>query len=333
MRLILLGPPGAGKGTQAQRLVAKHGIVQLSTGDMLRAAVAAGTPVGLKAKDIMAQGALVPDEMVCAIIADRIAEPDARNGFILDGFPRTVAQAEALDRLLAERGLELDAVIALKVDEDALAARVEKRVADMTARGEPVRPDDNPEALRKRLDAYRAQTAPLIDYYERRGALHTVDGMAPIEAVEREIAGILDAVSPPGIVQSAGAAVEAAGRAVRRRVRKAAGTVRKSLRRAVRTLAGRTSASPRPRSGSTGIRGKAKAKAPARKAKPPGRVSAARKSGRTKAAVRTKAAARSKTKVQGSKVRGRKVQRRAKGTAGRAAKARKTTGRRKAAKR
>lgn len=192
MRLILLGPPGAGKGTQAQRLVARYGLVQLSTGDMLRAAVAAGTPVGLKAKDLMAQGALVPDDVVCAIIADRIAEPDAHNGFILDGFPRTVGQAEALDAMLNERKLDLDAVIALKVDEDALLTRVEKRVAEMTARGEAVRADDNAEALKKRLDAYRAQTAPLIDYYGGKGTLSVIDGMAAIDAVERNIVDILD---------------------------------------------------------------------------------------------------------------------------------------------
>lgn len=195
MRLILLGPPGAGKGTQAQRLVARYGLVQLSTGDMLRAAVAAGTPVGLKAKDLMAQGALVPDDVVCAIIADRIAEPDAHNGFILDGFPRTVGQAEALDAMLKERELDLDAVIALKVDEHALLARVEKRVAEMTARGEAVRADDNAEALKKRLDAYRAQTAPLIDYYESKGILSMIDGMAAIDEVERAIAEILDSKS------------------------------------------------------------------------------------------------------------------------------------------
>ena len=178
MRLILLGPPGAGKGTQAQRLISKHGIVQLSTGDMLRAAVAAGTPVGQRAKAIMDRGELVPDEVVVAIIADRIDQSDAKNGFILDGFPRTVPQAEALDRLLAERSLKLDAVIELKVVEDILLKRIEKRVAEMTARGEKVRADDNPEVLKGRLTAYRAQTAPLSFYYASKGLLRSVDGMS-----------------------------------------------------------------------------------------------------------------------------------------------------------
>jgi len=193
MKLILLGPPGAGKGTQAQRLVEKHGIVQLSTGDMLRAAVKAGTPVGLKAKDVMARGELVSDEIVVGIIEDRIAEPDCRNGFILDGFPRTVAQAEALDAMLARHGLKLDGVIELKVDEGILVSRIEKRVAEMTARGETVRADDNAESLKKRLDAYRAQTAPVADYYASKGALKTVDGMAPIDDVTSAIAGLLAA--------------------------------------------------------------------------------------------------------------------------------------------
>ncbi len=191
MRLILLGPPGAGKGTQAQRLIAKHGIVQLSTGDMLRAAVAAGTPVGLRAKSIMDRGELVPDEVVVAIIADRIDQPDAKRGFVLDGFPRTVPQAQALDRLLAERGLKLDAVIELKVDEGILLQRIEKRVADMTARGEKVRADDNPEVLKGRLAAYRAQTAPLAGHYAEKGVLKSVDGMAPIDDVTAVIAGLL----------------------------------------------------------------------------------------------------------------------------------------------
>jgi len=187
MRLILLGPPGAGKGTQAQRLVEKYNIIQLSTGDMLRAAVAAGTPIGLKAKEIMARGELVPDDVVVGIVADRIDQPDARNGFILDGFPRTVAQAEALERMLERKGMTLDAVVELRVDEGILLDRVQRRVAQMQARGDAVRADDNPEALKKRLDAYRAQTAPLVDFYAGTKLLRTVDGMAPIEEVTSAI--------------------------------------------------------------------------------------------------------------------------------------------------
>ena len=183
MRLILLGPPGAGKGTQAQRLVQKHGIVQLSTGDMLRAAAAAKTPIGLKAKTLMDRGDLVPDDIVVGIIADRIEQSDAKNGFVLDGFPRTVPQAQALDKLLAERGLKLDGVIELKVDERILLERINTRVAQMQARGEKPRADDNAEAMKTRLAAYRAQTAPLADYYRGKGALKSVDGMAPIDAV------------------------------------------------------------------------------------------------------------------------------------------------------
>jgi adenylate kinase len=197
MRLILLGPPGAGKGTQAQRLVERHGLVQLSTGDMLRAAVAAGTPVGRKAKDIMDRGELVPDDVVVAIISDRIDQPDARRGFILDGFPRTVPQAEALDRILADKGLKLDAVIELKVDEGILASRVEKRVAEMLARGEAVRSDDNPEALKKRLASYRAQTEPLVAYYSGRGTLQSVDGMAAISDVAAAIEELLEPAPSP----------------------------------------------------------------------------------------------------------------------------------------
>jgi adenylate kinase len=193
MRLILLGPPGAGKGTQAQRLVSKYGIVQLSTGDMLRAAVAAGSPVGLRAKAIMDRGDLVPDEVVVAIIADRIGQPDAKAGFVLDGFPRTVPQAEALDRLLAERGMELDAVVELKVNEGILLERIKTRVAEMTARGEKVRADDNAEALKKRLDAYRIQTGPLSAYYAKTGQLRTVDGMAAIDEVTAQVDRVLGA--------------------------------------------------------------------------------------------------------------------------------------------
>jgi adenylate kinase len=191
MRLVLLGPPGAGKGTQAQRLVERHGIVQLSTGDMLRAAVKAGTPVGRKAEAIMKRGDLVPDEVVVPIVSDRIDQPDARKGFVLDGFPRTVPQAEALERLLAERGLRLDGVVELKVDEGALIKRLESRIAEMTARGQSVRADDNPEALKTRLVVYRAQTAPLIDYYGKKGALKSVDGMAPVGTVAEAISRAL----------------------------------------------------------------------------------------------------------------------------------------------
>src|SRR6476661_711004 len=187
MRLILLGPPGAGKGTQAQRLVAKHGIVQLSTGDMLRAAVKAGTPVGLTVKDIMDRGELCPDDIVVAIIADRIAQPDAKNGFILDGFPRTVHQAEALERMLHEKGLDLDGVVELQVDEGALIRRIESRIKETLERGEALRKDDDPEVLKTRLDAYRRQTAPLIEYYREKGQLRAVDGMRPIDEVTAAI--------------------------------------------------------------------------------------------------------------------------------------------------
>jgi adenylate kinase len=220
--LILLGPPGAGKGTQAQRLVSKHGIVQLSTGDMLRAAVAAGTPVGRKAKDLMERGALVPDEIVVAIIADRIKEKDAVKGFVLDGFPRTVPQAEALAKLLAERGLKLDAVIELKVDEGILIDRIAARAAEMTARGEKVRADDNPDVLKGRLEAYRAQTAPLASHYARKGALKTVDGMLPIEEVAAAIDRHLSGGKP--------APRRAAGRKPARRVAKPKGRVGKTAK-------------------------------------------------------------------------------------------------------
>lgn len=194
MKLVLLGPPGAGKGTQGDRLIERHGLTRLSTGDMLRAAVKAGTPVGLKAKDIMARGDLVPDDVVIAIIDDRLQEPDVKNGFILDGFPRTVGQAEALDKLLASKGIKLDAVVELKVNEGALLKRIETRIAEMTARGETVRADDNPEALKKRLDAYRAQTAPLSAYYAKQGSLQEIDGMLPIDAVSAEIEAKLKAL-------------------------------------------------------------------------------------------------------------------------------------------
>jgi adenylate kinase len=201
MRLILLGPPGAGKGTQAQHLVAKYGIVQLSTGDMLRAAVKAGTPVGLQAREIMARGALVPDDVVVRIVAQRIEEPDARKGFILDGFPRTVLQATALDRMLAEREIGLDAAIEIRVDEEALLKRIESRVAEMRARGETLRDDDDPRVLHRRLAAYREQTAPLVAYYSLQGVLHSVNGMAPIsevtDAIDRKLTKALAAKAAP----------------------------------------------------------------------------------------------------------------------------------------
>lgn len=192
MRLILLGPPGAGKGTQALKLVERHGIVQLSTGDMLRAAVKAETPVGLKAKEIMDRGDLVPDEVVVQIVSDRLDEPDCANGFILDGFPRTVPQAEALEKLLQTKHQELDVVIELAVDEGALLDRVKKRAAES---GGNVRSDDNAEALKKRLDVYREQTAPLAAFYRQKGLLKQVNGMAAIDAVASEIDQVLAATS------------------------------------------------------------------------------------------------------------------------------------------
>ena len=191
MRLILLGPPGAGKGTQATRLVEKFGIPQLSTGDMLRAAVKAGTPIGLQAKAVMDSGVLVSDEIVVGIVADRIDEPDAKNGFILDGFPRTIAQAEALDAMLAGKGLKLDAVIELNVDPAKLTERILRRAADTKAAGLPVRKDDDPEVFGTRLAAYRRDTAAVTPYYRQRDLLKVVDGMAPIGEVSSAIDAIL----------------------------------------------------------------------------------------------------------------------------------------------
>jgi adenylate kinase len=192
MRIILLGPPGAGKGTQSERIVQRFGIPQLSTGDMLRAAVAAGTPVGLEAKAVMESGGLVSDRIVVGIVADRIEEPDARRGFILDGFPRTVAQAEALGAMLAGKGLRLSTVVELKVDENALVGRIEKRAAETLARGQAVRKDDTPEVFKQRLEAYRAQTAPLSAYYAEKGMLDTIDGMQPIDKVTGDLMAVLE---------------------------------------------------------------------------------------------------------------------------------------------
>jgi adenylate kinase len=191
MRLILLGPPGAGKGTQAQRLVEKHGIPQLSTGDMLRAAVAAETPVGLKAKSVMESGGLVSDEIVVGIIADRIAEHDAKKGFILDGFPRTVAQAESLEKMMHSKGLKLDAVIDLIVDETKLVDRIVNRAAEAKAAGHAIRKDDDPEVFKTRLAAYHRDTAAVRPYYAAKGMVQSVDGMQPINTVTKAINAIL----------------------------------------------------------------------------------------------------------------------------------------------
>jgi adenylate kinase len=248
MRLILLGPPGSGKGTQAQRLVHRHGIVQLSTGEMLRAAVAAETPVGLKAKDLMASGALVPDEVVVGIISDRIDQPDAVKGFILDGFPRTVPQAEALDQLLKHKHLKLDAVIELRVNESALLQRVETRAAETRTRGEEVRVDDTPEVLTKRLAAYRSLTEPLIHYYSERRKLLTVDGMMTIEEVTREINRILTAIG--AVEHKASKTAAPAKRSAKARA-KAASTAGKGAKKAAKKAAksGSKSAVKKARSG------------------------------------------------------------------------------------
>jgi len=218
VNIILLGPPGAGKGTQAHKLVEQRGMVQLSTGDMLRAAVAAGTPVGLLAKAVMDAGDLVSDEIVNDILSDRLDQDDVRRGFILDGYPRTAAQAEALERLLAAKGMTLDHVIQLIVDEEALVDRISGRfscascgtgyhdryklpkvegVCDVCGSTEfKRRPDDNAQTVRNRLAEYHAKTAPILPYYEAKGLVRSVDGMAPIDEVEQAIAAILDG-SPP----------------------------------------------------------------------------------------------------------------------------------------
>ena len=196
MILILFGPPAAGKGTQAARLRERHRVAHLSTGDMLRAAIAQGTDVGKRAKAIMDKGDLVPDEVVVGIIGDRIKEPDCKQGFILDGFPRTVNQATALDTLLKGRKLAVDVVIVIEVDEAALIKRVENRAGEARAKGQPVRADDDPETFKKRLGVYRAETAPVLPYFEAQGKIRRVDGMKSIDEVTGQIEAVLKAAKP-----------------------------------------------------------------------------------------------------------------------------------------
>ena len=276
MRLILLGPPGSGKGTQAQRLIHRYGIVQLSTGEMLRAAVAAQTPVGLKAKDIMAAGGLVPDEVVIGIISDRLDQPDAAKGFILDGFPRTVPQAEALDALLKKKHLKLDAVIELRVNESALLERVERRAAETRSRGEEVRVDDTAEVLINRLASYRSMTEPLIHYYSERRKLLTVDGMMTIEHVTHEISRILaaiGAVEPKTPKKPARAAAKPAARKASKSAKKASGGAGKAARAGSRRAGAKKAAKKSPRRAVpnsrkwAGVKGRKSAKKAAKKAK------------------------------------------------------------------
>ena len=279
MRLILLGPPGSGKGTQAQRLIHRYGIVQLSTGEMLRAAVAAQTPVGIKAQGIMASGGLVPDDIVIGIISDRLDQPDAAKGFILDGFPRTVPQAEALDELLKKKQIKLDAVIELRVNESALLQRVETRVAEMRARGEEVRVDDTPEVLTKRLASYRALTEPLIHYYSDRRKLLTVDGMMTIEHVTEEINRILEAI---GAVENK--TPKTAGKA-----RKPAKKAAKAARRASGSVRGTGRAAKKAAKGAGKAAGKARKPASRGAKKPSRKVSAGSRkptAGRSRKAVK-----------------------------------------------
>jgi adenylate kinase len=283
MRLILLGPPGSGKGTQAQRLVQRYGIVQLSTGEMLRAAVAAQTPVGLKAKDIMASGGLVPDDIVVGIISERLDQPDAKKGFILDGFPRTVPQAEALDELLKKKHMKLDAVVELRVNESALLQRVETRVAEMRARGEEVRIDDTQEVLTKRLASYRSQTEPLIHYYSERRKLLTVDGMMTIEHVTREINRILAAIGAveakaakkageaKRIAQSTKHGVKSRAKPMAAKASKAAGASRKTAK------ASGKAAKPAPKGASKGAKKSSRRVPAGSRARPAGKPGKAAK--------------------------------------------------------
>lgn len=297
MRLILLGPPGAGKGTQAQRLVQKHGIVQLSTGEMLRAAVAAQTAVGLKAKDIMASGGLVPDEIVIGIISDRLDQPDAVKGFILDGFPRTVPQAEALDELLKNKHIKLDAVVELRVNESALLQRVETRVAEMRARGEDVRIDDTPEVLAKRLASYRSLTEPLIHYYSERRKLLTVDGMMTIEEVTREINRILAAI---GAVEA-----RAARRAdvAKRTAKEAKSGARKGVKKAAsKAGTGKAAKAASGKAAKKAAKGAGAAKKPAKASRKAGKTASKAKKSAGKAPASSKARAAGKTRKAAKKV-------------------------------
>ncbi|ADM09962.1 adenylate kinase [Parvularcula bermudensis HTCC2503] len=195
MIVIFLGPPGAGKGTQAAYIAKSRGIPQLSTGDMLRAAIKAETPVGLQAKAIIERGDLVSDDVVAGIVAERIDAPDCKPGFLLDGFPRTLGQAQMLDDIVKTKSCDIDVVLELKVDEGALVDRLRTRIEETKARGEPVRSDDNEEAFRNRLEVYREQTAPLIPFYKEKGLLREIDGMQPIDQVSAEIDKVLDSLS------------------------------------------------------------------------------------------------------------------------------------------
>ncbi len=196
MIIVLFGPPAAGKGTQAKRIHEKYGIAHLSTGDMLRAAIAQGTEVGKRAKAIMDKGQLVPDEIVVGIIGERIGQADCKNGFVLDGFPRTVNQAKALDEMLKGKDLEVGVVIVMEVDEAALIKRVETRAAETRAKGEPVRSDDDPETFKRRLSVYKAETAPILPYYEAQRRIRRVDGMRSIDEVTAQIDAVLGSGKP-----------------------------------------------------------------------------------------------------------------------------------------
>jgi len=192
MRIVLLGPPGAGKGTQAKRITDAYNIPHLSTGDMLRAAASAETNIGKKVKEMMASGNLVPDPLVLAAVIERIAQSDARHGFVLDGFPRTISQAVTFDDLLHTEGFKLDHVIELHVDEEVLLDRIVTRARGAAQAGGTVRADDNHEALKVHIDAYREQTAPLIDYYRSRNVLKSVDGLQPVDAVTEQIFQVME---------------------------------------------------------------------------------------------------------------------------------------------